>query len=228
MTSSPTAICSPGRCPEDPALRACQRSHHHHPVRARGAADRCASGAAQWGASRASYLGVLRLHGPGVLWRPVRHLRRADPNPPRRLAYRMISTLSRRGTSSPITGAPGSSPAMSRAPDVWASGAGAGLPLAHRYIAHSPPMTTDPRVGHLAVGRPCLLRCGGVDALHDYPGHHSARGWSSSVEAGGLGHDRDRPDRHRPDPRDSRSCGSCLLRPQALVLTQGSQPNSVL
>ena len=36
-------------------------------------------------------------------------------------SYRMMSTLSRRGTSSPITGAPGSSPATSSPPDVWAS-----------------------------------------------------------------------------------------------------------
>jgi len=37
-------------------------------------------------------------------------------------AYRMMSTLSRRGTSSPITGAPGSSPATSRPPGACVAG----------------------------------------------------------------------------------------------------------
>jgi hypothetical protein len=42
-------------------------------------------------------------------------------HPTRESAYRMTSTLSRSGTSSPITGIPGSSPATSSPPDVCAS-----------------------------------------------------------------------------------------------------------
>jgi hypothetical protein len=47
-------------------------------------------------------------------------LRRLDRESPRR-RQRMTSTLSRRGTSSPMTGAPGSSPATSSPPEVCAS-----------------------------------------------------------------------------------------------------------